>query len=341
MYHMKAAVYYGPRDMKVVERTTPIPGDNDVIINVKACGVCGTDVHMFEGQEGSGEVKGEMIFGHELAGIITSIGQNVTRFAVGDRVCVDPNVLCGNCYYCRSSLGHFCENMQSVGVTMDGGFAEYCKAPECAVYALPDNMSYEQGAMAEPVACCLHGIDMCNIKPGSDVIVIGAGMIGLIMLALAKKAGACNVAVIETIEVRREAAIKLGADIAIDPINEDVVSTLKKHGIRGDCVIECVGKPLTATLAVELAGKKSTVMLFGLTDADEVIEIKPFSLFKKECEIKASFINPYTQQRAIDLIASGAIDVSSMIAGSVSIEELATLLSDAQKRAAGKFIVKP
>ncbi len=336
---MKAAVYYNPRDMKVVERPTPTPGDNDVIINVKACGVCGTDVHMFEGQEGSGEVKGEMVFGHELAGVVTSTGKDVTRFAVGDRVCVDPNLLCGNCYYCLNSLGHFCENMQSVGVSMDGGFAEYCKAPERAVYALPNHMSYEEGAMVEPVACCLHGIDMCNIKPGSHVIVIGAGMIGLIMVALAKKAGACSVAVVETIDMRREAALKLGADVAIDPINEDVAAILKSNGIRGDVVIECVGKPVTATLAVELAGKKSTVMLFGLTDAEDTIEIKPFSLFKKECEIKASFINPYTQQRALDLIATGAIDVKSMIAGRIPLEDLPELLSDAKKRAAGKYVV--
>jgi len=194
--------------------------------------------------------------------------------------------------------------------------------------------------MTEPLACCLHGIDMCDIEAGHTVLIIGGGMIGLIMLQLAKLKGASKLIMIEPIAEKREHALNLGADIAIDPISEDAEKVLEEKGIkRINTVIECVGKTSTIKQAIALAGKKSTVMMFGLTKPADEIEIKPFEFFKKEIVLKASFINPYTQKRALALIESGKIDVSSMVYEMISVEELPALLADKVRRAKGKYIV--
>ena len=200
----------------------------------------------------------------------------------------------------------------------------------------------EQGAMTEPVACCLHGIDMCNIKPGSTVVVIGGGMIGLLMMQLAKNAGATKVVLLEPVEGKREVALKLGADLAIDSIHEDVPARLKQEGVGNvDVVIECVGKPVTIEQAIQIAGHKATVMMFGLTKPDETITVKPFEVFQKELVLTSSYINPYTQRRALELIDSGRLDVSSMVAKVASLDELGAILSDPALRAMGKYIIDP
>ncbi len=196
---MKAAVFYGKHDIRIEERPTPAPGPEDVLIRVMACGVCGTDVHIFEGDKGAADCEPPKILGHEFAGRVEAVGKNVDKVKAGDKVCVDPNVLCGRCYYCHSGIGHFCENMIGVGTTVDGAFAEYCCVDQRAVIAIGNDTPYELGAMAEPVACCLHGADMCNIRPGSIAAVIGGGMIGLIMLQLVKLAGASRVALLEPV----------------------------------------------------------------------------------------------------------------------------------------------
>lgn len=196
--------------------------------------------------------------------------------------------------------------------------------------------------MSEPVSCCMHGIDLCDLKTDDIVLVIGCGMIGLIMLQLAKTAGAAKLIAIEPEEEKRKLAKKLGADLCINPITEDVKNVLAENGIqRITKVIECVGRVETMKQALKLAGKKSIVMFFGLTAPDDTIDIKPFEIFKKELEIKASYINPYTQQRAIEMIDSGRIDVKSMIYKIAKIEELPEILGDTKLRSKGKFIINP
>lgn len=338
---MKAAVFYGKHDLRVEEHPVIAPKDNEVVVKVHACGICGTDVHIFHGDEGAAKSPAGTILGHEFAGEIVEVGKNVTKLKVGDRVCVDPNYLCDECYYCKNALGHFCENMVGIGTTVHGGFAEYCTVPECQAFVFGEDLSYEKAAMCEPVACCLHGIDMCDINCGDTVAVIGGGMIGLIMLQLAKLRGAAKLILIEPVEEKRVFAKKLGADITIDPINSNVEEELAKNGIhRISTVIECVGKPATMSQAIQIAGKKSTVMMFGLTAPDETIAIKPFEIFKKEITLKASFINPYTQRRALDLIESGKIDVESMVYAIEPLEELPAILADGQRRSKGKVIIK-
>ena len=339
---MKSAVFYGKHDLRVEEYEMPKVGPKDVLIQVKACGVCGTDVHIYEGDKGAAEVTPPTILGHEFSGVIAEVGSEVTNYKAGDRVCIDPNCYCGACEPCRNGVVHYCEHMIGYGTTVTGGFAEYCAVNERQVYKLGDNTSFEQGAMTEPVACCLHGMDMCEIRPGHQVVVIGGGMIGLLMLQLSRLAGAAKVALLEPVESKREVGKKLGADICIDPIHEDVKARLKEEGMTWvNTVIECVGRPSTIEQAIDIAGNKAVVMMFGLTKPDETISVKPFEIFRKELVLKASYINPYTQKRALDLIDSGRLDVSSMVYEVADLDELADILSNPELRAKGKYIISP
>lgn len=338
---MKAAVFYGKEDLRVEEMPTPtITDPHMLLIKVKACGVCGTDMHIFDGDEGAAATPSGTVLGHEFAGEIVATGQCVTHVKVGDRVCIDPNWLCQNCDFCREGIGHFCEHMTGIGTTIHGGFAEYCMVPESQVYPFDSSLSFAKAAMTEPVACCLHGIDMCDIKVGSTVAIIGGGMIGLLMLQLAKLRGAAKLILIEPIAEKREIAKGLGADLTLDPLTEDITARLKQEKVGNIAtVIECVGKTATMQQAIDIAGKKATVMLFGLSRPNDEIAVKPFMLFKKEIVLKASYINPYTQKRALALIESGRIDVSSMIYQTLPIEELPSLLADKKRRSLGKYII--
>lgn len=339
---MKSAVFYGKHDLRIEERPMPTVGPNDLLVEVHACGVCGTDVHIYEGDKGAADCPPNTVLGHEFAGKVVQIGENVIDFAVGDRVCVDPNDWCGECYFCREGVAHFCERMKGIGTTRDGGFAQYVSVPKKQAYRFTDRITYAQAAMTEPVACCLHGIDLCEIRPSSVVMVIGGGMIGLIMVQLAKLAGARTVILLEPVESKRALGAKLGADLCIDSLREDVSAVLEAQQIKQvDVVIECVGLPATICQAIELAGKHSTVMMFGLTKPDDTIPLKPFEIFQKEITLKSSFINPYTQGRAIALIDAGKIDVSSMVCELASLEKLPAILSDPSLRRLGKYIIDP
>ena len=339
---MKSAVFYGKHDLRIEEHEMPPVGPKDVLIRVKACGVCGTDVHIYEGDKGAAEVTPPAILGHEFAGVVEAVGAEVAACRVGDRVCIDPNCYCGTCGPCRNGVAHYCEHMIGYGTTVNGGFAEYCAVNERQVYRLGERTSFEQGAMAEPAACCLHGIDMCKVQPGSQVVVIGGGMIGLLMLQLARLMGAAKVALLEPVEEKRQVAVKLGADVCINPLQTDVKAELKKAGFTWvNTVIECVGRPSTIQQAIDIAGNKAVVMMFGLTKPEETIAVKPFEIFKKELELKASYINHYTQKRALDLIDSGRLDVSSMIYGTYGLEKLEEILSSPKARAKGKYIICP
>jgi len=339
---MKSAVFYGKHDLRIEDYPMPVPGAEDVVIQVKACGVCGTDVHIYEGDKGAADVTPPTILGHEFSGVVTAVGAAVTAYQPGDRVCIDPNCYCGACEPCRNGVAHFCEHMIGYGTTVNGGFAEYCAVNQRQVYKLGDNTTFEQGAMTEPLACCLHGLDLTDVQPGHQVVVIGGGMIGLLMLQLVKLAGAAKVALLEPVESKRQVAAQLGADVCIDPIHENVQQRLQDAGMTWiNRVVECVGKPSTIEQAIEIAGPKAIVMMFGLTKPDETISVKPFEVFRKELELKASYINPYTQKRALDLIDSGRVDVSSMIHAVCGLETLEDVLRDPALRANGKYIISP
>lgn len=337
---MKAAVYHGKQDLRVEQVADKELKDNEVLIQVKFCGVCGTDIHIFNGDGGSFAVNPPLIPGHEFSGVVANVGANVKSVKIGDRVSADPNDMCGECYFCKNARQHFCTNNIGIGTTMDGGFAEYVVMREKQVYKFSDKLSFIEAAMAEPISCCLHGIDLCEIKSGDTVLVMGGGPIGMIMMQLAKNAGASKVIMSEPVAEKRELALKLGATKVINPMEEDVQKVLSEYCANVDVVIECVGNIHTQADAVKFAGMCATIMYFGLASPEDSFPIKPDDIFKKELKITSSFINPYTFERAIQVLESKAIDLESLITNIVPLDNIADVFTKEEYRRTGKVMIE-
>lgn len=339
---MKSAVFHGKRDVRNDERDVPKLNPDEVLIKVMACGICGSDLHIYEGDQGSTTTVPPQIMGHEFSGIVTEVGADVKNCKVGDRVCVDPADNCGECFYCVSGMMSHCDNMRAIGTNVDGGFSEYCKVKSRLIHHLDETVTYVEGAMAEPLACCLNGIDRSNIKTGDAVVIYGGGMIGLLMLQLAKLKGASKVIVIEPVDERRVMALKLGADLVVNPFEASASEVLDAHKISHvRTVIECSGLKKTAEEAIEIVDKQGTVLLFAVTAVDATIDMKTYMVFQKEISVVGSFCSPYTMARAVELINTHRIDVTSMIGGIGYLEDLAEVLSNAEKRAKGKYVILP
>ncbi|WP_020004069.1 zinc-dependent alcohol dehydrogenase family protein [Brachyspira innocens] len=338
---MKAAVFYEKHKIIVEDLDIREPNDDEVLVRVKYCGVCGTDVHIYEGAKGSTDVNPPRILGHEFSGQVEKIGKNVTKVKIGDKVAIDPNDYCDNCYYCNNAKKHLCNSMTAVGVSLNGGFGEYAIVKENLVFKVSDSVSYESAAMAEPISCCLHGIDLMNINQGDTVMIVGAGNIGLIMIQLVKYKGAVNIIAVEPVEKRRERAKKYGANIVIDPVNDSTENILKENNIFNvDKVIDCAGKIQTAEYSIKYAGKGAEVMLFGLTSPDDELKIKPFELFQREITIKTSFVNPYAFERAIHLLEANIINVSDIITDIVELENINDVFTKKLYLKDGKVLIK-
>jgi 2-desacetyl-2-hydroxyethyl bacteriochlorophyllide A dehydrogenase len=337
---MKAAVFHKKHEISVEEIPAKAPGPTDVLIRVAYCGVCGTDLHIFHGDKGAAEVTPPVILGHEFSGVVAEVGSRVSSLKVGDRVCVDPNNTCGKCYACQNGIAHFCSNMIGYGTTTDGGFAEKTVVAEKQVYKIPDRLSLQEAAMAEPVSCCIHGIDLCHIRPGNTVLVIGGGPIGQMMVQLAKFSGAAKVILSEPVKEKREQAQKLGADLAVNPLEKDLAEELAGRGIIADAVIECVGNTKTIEQGIRCAGNGATVLMFGLTAPDAKIELRPFEVFQKELHITASYINPYTFPRALRCLASGRLDFQSIVTDIVDLDHITEVFYNDEYRKHGKILIK-
>ena len=337
---MKAAVYHGPGDLRVEEVPVRKLKDNEVKIQVKYCGICGTDIHIFHGDGGCCDVTPPLVPGHEFSGVVAEVGAGVKAVKVGDRVTGDPNDMCGECYFCKNGMQHFCKNNIGIGTTVDGGFAEYVIMREKQVYKLSDELNFIEAAMAEPISCCLHGIDLCNIKAGDTVLVIGGGPIGMIMMQLAKNAGASKVIMSEPVEEKREQALKLGATKTIDPLHEDVEAVLAEYCENVNVVIECVGNVHTQADAVRFAGKGATIMYFGLAAPEESFPIRPDDIFKKELHITSSYINPYSFERAIQILESGTVELESLITNVVPLDDIADVFTKPEYRRTGKVMIQ-
>lgn len=337
---MKAAVYHGPGDLRVEEVPVRKLKDNEVKIQVKYCGICGTDIHIFHGDGGCCDVTPPLVPGHEFSGVVAEVGAGVKTVKVGDRVTGDPNDMCGECYFCKNGMQHFCKNNIGIGTTVDGGFAEYVIMREKQVYKVSDDLSFIEAAMAEPISCCLHGIDLCNIKAGDTVLVMGGGPIGMIMMQLAKNAGASKVIMSEPVEEKREQALKLGATKTIDPLHEDVEAVLAEYCENVNVVIECVGNVHTQADAVRFAGKGATIMYFGLAAPEESFPIRPDDIFKKELHITSSYINPYSFERAIQILESGTVELESLITNVVPLDDIADVFTKPEYRRTGKVMIQ-
>lgn len=338
---MKAARFYEKGRLVVEDVPVREPEADEVVIRIKYCGICGTDVHIFNGEKGSAEVHPPVILGHEFSGDIERTGAAVTRFQKGDRVSVDPNAYCGKCYFCANGKEHLCKSMTGLGTALDGGFAEYITINEKLVYPVADHVSYEAAAMTEPISCCLHGLDLTEIKMGDTVMVVGTGNIGMIMVQLAKYAGAATIIAVEPNEKRRKKALTLGADFGIDPLSEDTESLLAEHHVANvDKVIDCAGLVSTNEYSVRYAGKGAVVMLFGLTGPDDEMKLKPFELFQKELTIKGSFVNPNAFERAGRLLGAGVVQTEPIITDIVELDDIQRVFETRLYAKDGKVLIK-
>lgn len=339
---MKAMRLEGVGQLFTREVDKPVPGPDDLLVRVEACGVCGTDRHLFHGEFPS---KPPVTLGHEFAGIIEAMGPQVTGFSVGDRITGDPNIACGRCSHCVNGRVNLCRNLQAIGIARDGGFAEYVVVPQKQAFLLPANLDPMFGAFCEPLACCLHGIDLAEIKAGSSVVVLGGGVIGLLTVQLARLAGASTVILSTRQASRRELAEELGATGSVDPSSADIIeditgpSGLVPGGV--DVALECAGVAETVGQATKLVRPGGTVVILGVMAQGEKIEIEPFDLLFREVKLVTSFLNPFTHRRAADLIASGTIEVERLISRKVSLDESPAVVSNPPGRGEVKVLVVP
>lgn len=340
---MIGAYFLGNQCIETRPLVLPEPGEGQVLVKVSACGVCGTDVHIYHGGKGSAEVVPPVILGHEFSGHIVKLGSGVTGLEEGQLITVDPNIYCGKCRPCRQGQKQMCHHMRAVGVNMDGGFADYCLVPYAQCVPVPEGTDPELAALAEPLACCLHGIDRVGIRPGENVLVIGGGTIGQIMLQLARLAGAAEVVLSEPVEIRRELAVRLGADAAIDPLHEDLPRRLSELLSRdgADVVIECVGNPRTSAQAIDAAAGCGRVMLFGVPNPDAVLQTKMHPIFQKELTIMGSFVNPDTHSRAVALLSSGQLKLKELITHRFPVSQLEEAIKMQTGTQSIKVLVKP
>ncbi len=306
--------------MAVMTVETPVARGNDLLVQVEACGICGSDRHMFLGEFPTAVPVTQ---GHEFCGIVVGRGPDARRIEIGARITGDPNIACGECAGCRSGRVNLCDRLQAIGVTRDGGFADFVIVPEDQGFLLPAGLDPLHGSFCEPVACCLHGIDVARIAPGQTVAVLGGGVIGLIMVQLAKIAGAGTVVLSTRQEPRRKLAERLGADATVDPSAVDAVAAIREMVPGGvDVVLECAGVAETFAQASRVARRGGVVVVFGVMPKGEPVPIEPFALLTNEVRLEGAYLNPHTHGRAAELIASGRLSLDPMITRTIPLDEV-------------------
>ncbi|MER9933910.1 zinc-dependent alcohol dehydrogenase family protein [Mesorhizobium sp. M0088] len=320
----------------------PDIGADELLVRIEACGVCGTDRHLFHGEF---PCTPPVTPGHEFSGLVEAIGKSVSGFAIGDRVTGDPNIACGRCVRCHAGQVNLCSNLRAIGIHRDGGFAEYLALPQKQAFVLPAGLDPMHGAFCEPLGCCLHGVDLAGIKPGSSVVVLGGGVIGLLTVQLARLAGATTIILSTRQASRRALAEDLGATMTIDPTTADVIDAiagpvgLVPGGV--DVVFECAGVRETVEQSMRLARAGGTVVIVGVTPQGVKAEFEPFDLLFRELKVLGSFLNPYTHRRAAELIASGAIEIDRLISRQVSLEEAPAVIANPPAPGEVKVLVVP
>lgn len=339
----KGAFFLGDRTIEVRDMDLARPGPGDVLIKNMAAGICGTDVHIFNGEPGSTQVRLPVVLGHEFSGIVEQVGEAVTAVAAGDHVTVDPNIYCGKCMPCRMGKKQSCEHLEGIGVNRNGGFARYSLVPQTQCFRLDPSVDFDAGAMTEPLACALHGIDRAGIQPGQTVVVIGGGTIGLMMVQLARLSGATCLILSEPNAMRRKIGLEVGADAAIDPIGEDLPGRVAEISGRAgaDVVIECVGKPVAAQQAFQVADRGATILLFSVPQQTATIPLPLFDVFSKELKILGSFVNPDTHQRAVNLLCSGRLEVQRLITHTYGLNSVEQAIRMQTQDASIKVLVHP
>ena len=321
---MKSLLLSAYNHLEVSDLPVPEIGPDDVLIRVEACGICGSDVHGYEGS--SGRRIPPIVMGHEAAGVVAATGANVCGYAVDDRVTFDSTIYCGACAYCARGDVNLCDDRQVVGVSCSdyrrhGAFAEFVAVPQRILYPLPDNITFAQAAMIEAVSVALHAVRVSKATPGDSVLVIGAGMIGILALQAARTAGCKPLFIADVDSSRLELARRMGADEILYCSGGELIQRV--HTLSGgqgvDQVFEAVGRNETVVAAIDAAAKDGTVTLIGNIAPEITLSLQ--KVVTRQIRLQGSCASAGEYPRAIELIASGEINVDPLITAVASLEE--------------------
>ncbi|MFI1913549.1 zinc-dependent alcohol dehydrogenase family protein [Nocardia sp. NPDC020380] len=321
---MRALLVEKPGQFSVNTVPDPAPGTGEAVIRVDAVGICGTDIHIVEGE--FPPTPYPIIPGHEFAGEVVALGpqpviaKNGSGVRVGDRVAVDPSLFCGRCHYCAIGRGNLCENWGAIGDTVDGAMAEFVKVPAANCYRLPAHLSAAQGALVEPLSCAVHGFDVLPRQLGTHYLIYGAGTMGLLMLQLAIAAGAASVSMVDANPDRLAMARTLGADAATSSADE------MDRPQGWEIVIECSGAVGAIEDGLSRVRRGGTYQQFGVAAATARAAISPFRIYNDEITIVGSMAVLHSFGRAVDLMGEGVIDADTVITHDFALDEFGDAL---------------
>jgi 2-desacetyl-2-hydroxyethyl bacteriochlorophyllide A dehydrogenase len=329
---VKAAVIEAPGTVTVTTVPDPVPGPREVVVEVAACGLCGTDLHILEGEFAPSL---PVVPGHEFAGAVAAVGSAVTELSVGDRVAVDPSLYCHECRSCRQGRNNLCDRWAAIGVTTAGGAAEYALAPAANCVRLPDHVGLQDAALIEPLSCAVRGYDILAAKMASRVLIYGSGTMGLMMLELAKRTGAASVEVVDVNPERLATARALGCTAAAGGADE------LDRPAGWDVVIDATGNARAIQDGLGRVAKAGTFLQFGVSDHAATAVIEPYRIYNQEITITGSMAVLHSYERAAELFGAGVIDPAVFISDRVPLDRYPEAL---QRFAAGrgrKIVVVP
>lgn len=329
---MKVQNFYEPLVMKYEEHDIPQIADNELLVKVMACSICGSDIAYYYGATplNTPDGKGPLYLGHEMSGQVVEVGKMAEKlFKVGDRVAVNPVQQCNACENCMRGDINVCAQPDVIGVSVNGGFAEYVKVRYTHAYKIPDSVSYEDGALAEPLACATYGIKRLDIQLGQDVVIFGPGPIGLMMVQLAKNSGAGRVVLVGRRDYPLNVGKEVGADIVIntaDPASpyyaEDIgAKVLELLGRPAPRAIVATGNEAAAVDALKVTGANSTVVLFGLASPEAKLPVPILDAINNNRTIKGSNLAPYVWDNVFNMIAAGQINLKPIVTHSFTLED--------------------
>ncbi len=327
---MKALLLKQYMELELTEMPEPALGEDDVLVRVGACGICGSDIHGLDGS--TGRRIPPLVMGHEAAGTIAATGRNVTSYKPGDRVTFDSMVSCGQCFFCRRGEINLCESRQVLGVSCGdyrrhGAFAEYVAVPQNILYPLPDNLPFEYAAMIEPVSIAVHAVNLTPLELGATAVVVGSGMIGLLTIQAARIAGCSRVFAVDLEDSKLELAKQLGAEEGFNPRGCDVVKEIQaRTGGRGaDVAFEAVGATEPVRTAIAAVRKGGTVTLIG--NIKPTIELPLQQVVTREVRLQGTCGSCGEYPACIDLLSRGLIRVDPFISAKVPLSEGAAWFS--------------
>jgi 2-desacetyl-2-hydroxyethyl bacteriochlorophyllide A dehydrogenase len=323
---MKAVVVSEPGHVAVEDVPDPQPRAGEVVVAPRAVGICGTDLHIIDGEFPPSPYP--IVPGHEFSGEVVSLGPEVTGLAVGDRVAVDPSLFCGRCTYCRRGRGNLCENWGATGDTVNGAFAEFVAVPAANAVAIPETMSWSSAAMVEPLSCVVHGLHRLAMPAGSELLVVGGGTIGLLLAQAAARSGATRVVVLEPDPARRELALKWGADAAAGTLDELMAG--RAYGF--EYAIEATGVGAAAEAAVAGLCRGGTMLVFGVAEPRARLPLSQFSVYNDEITVLGSMAVLNSFEPALALMASGAIAADAMVTHRFPLESFGEAVDAVRSR---------